>query len=64
MQVIRDKLVLDLEPCFRYLDEGLYSGGNTYGKKKKKTKKTKKISGSPGLSGGTFLSFFVMATSR
>ena len=24
----------------------------------------KKISGSPGLSGGTFLSFFVMATSR
>ena len=35
MQVLRDKLVLDLEPCFRYLDknvkDGKYSGGDTYG---------------------------------
>ena len=35
MQGSRDKLVLDLEPCFRYLDiekkKCTHSGGNTYG---------------------------------
>ena len=35
MQVIRDKLVLDLEPCFRYLDKDrkdcIRVPGNTYG---------------------------------
>ena len=35
MQVLRDKLVLDLEPCFRYLDndkkECIRVSGNTYG---------------------------------